>query len=128
VDPIFSHGCQAAFYSASICAWAVESSFKRPDRADNYGRVLQKRLQQHYGFSRSLALGDYGGDGVDSALVIDLMKSMPLVELEMMLVASDISNRSTNFHVMAKQAGIFEIDFVDGVMAGKSKILDTLNV
>ena len=128
VDPIFSHGCQAAFYSASVCAWAVEASFRRPDRAENYGRVLQKRLQQHYGFSRSLALGDYGGDGVDPALVIDLMKSMPLVELEMMLVASDISNRSTNFHEMAKQAGIMEADFVNGVMAGKASVLDTLHV
>ena len=128
VDPIFSHGCQAAFYSASVCAWAVEASFNRPDRAENYGRVLQKRLQQHYGFSRSLALGDYGGDGVDPALVIDLMKSMPLVELEMMLVASDTTNRSTNFHEMAKQAGIYEQDFVDGVMAGRSKVLDTLHV
>ena len=85
-------------------------------------------MRQHYGFSRSLALGDYGGDGVDPELVIDLMKSMPLVELEMMLVASDISNRSTNFLEMAKQAGIYESDFVDGVMAGKSKILDTLHV
>lgn len=128
VDPIFSHGCQAAFYSASVCAWAVDSSFRRPDRAENYGRLLKKRLQQHYGFSRSLALGDYGGDGVDPDLVIDLMKSMPLVELEMMLVASDISNRSTNFHKMAQQAGILEEDFADGIMSGKARVLDTLNV
>lgn len=90
--------------------------------------MLKKRLQQHYGFSRSLALGDYGGDGVDPDLVIDLMKSMPLVELEMMLVASDISNRSTNFHKMAQQAGILEEDFADGIMSGKARVLDTLNV
>lgn len=128
VDPIFSHGVQAAFYAGSVVAWAAESTFKRPDRADNYARILDSRLRQHYGFSRSLALGDYGGDGVDADLVIDLMKSMPLVELEMMLVASDISSRSTNFHEMAKQAGIYEDHFVDGVMAGKSKILDTLHV
>ena len=76
----------------------------------------------------SLALGDYGGDGVDPDLVIDLMKSMPLVELEMMLVASDISNRSTNFHEMAKQAGILESDFDNGIMSGKARVLDTLNV
>ncbi|VAW32768.1 hypothetical protein MNBD_CHLOROFLEXI01-1192 [hydrothermal vent metagenome] len=128
VDPIFSHGIQAAFYAGSMVAWAVEASFRRPDRAENNGRILASRLKQHYGFSRSLALGDYGGDGVDPKLVIDLMKSMPLVELEMMLVASDISNRSSNFHEMAKQAGILEADFVDGVMAGKSRILDTLQV
>ena len=42
VDPIFSHGCQAAFYSASVCAWAVEASFNRPDRAENYGRCSAK--------------------------------------------------------------------------------------
>jgi hypothetical protein len=73
-------------------------------------------------------LGDYGGDGVDPALVIDLMKSMPLVELEMMLVASDISSRSTNFHEMARQAGFMEDDFAHGVMSGKAKILENLNV
>lgn len=128
VDPIFSHGVQAALYAGSMVAWAVEASFGRPDRAENYARILASRLKQHYGFSRSLALGDYGGDGVDPALVIDLMKSMPLVELEMMLVASDISNRSSNFHEMAKQAGILEDDFADGVMSGKAKVLDTLKV
>lgn len=128
VDPIFSHGVQAAFYAGSVVSWAIESSFKRPQRAANYARMLESRLRQHYGFSRSLALGDYGGDGVDSALVIDLMKSMPLVELEMMLVASDISSRSNNFHMMAKQAGIFEEDFIDGVMAGKSRVLETLHI
>lgn len=128
VDPIFSHGIQAALYAGSMCAWAVEASFGRPDRAENYGRLLQTRLRQHYGFSRSLALGDYGGDGVDPALVIDLMKSMPLVELEMMLVASDISSRSANFHEMARQAGFMEDDFAKGVMSGKAKILESLNV
>ncbi len=128
VDPIFSHGIQAAFYAGSVISWVIESTFKRPDRAENYARMLDTRLRQHYGFSRSLALGDYGGDGVDPELVIDLMKSMPLVELEMMLVASDISNRSTNFLEMAKQAGIYESDFIDGVMSGRSKILDTLHV
>ncbi len=128
VDPIFSHGVQAALYAGSMVAWAVEASFGRPDRAENNARILASRLKQHYGFSRSLALGDYGGDGVDPKLVIDLMKSMPLVELEMMLVASDISNRSSNFHEMAKQAGILEEDFADGVMSGKAKILDTLLV
>ncbi len=128
VDPIFSHGVQAAFYAGSVIAWTAESTFKRPDRAENYARTLDKRLRQHYGFSRSLALGDYGGDGVEPELVIELMKSMPLVELEMMLVASDISNRSTNFHEMARQAGILETDFANGVMSGRAHVLETLNV
>jgi hypothetical protein len=61
-------------------------------------------------------------------LIGEVPKLMPLVELEMMLVASDVSNRSTNFLEMAKQAGIYESDFVDGVMAGKSRILDTLYI
>ena len=65
---------------------------------------------------------------MDPKLVVDLMKSMPLVELEMMLVASDASNRSTNFLEMVKQVGIYESDFVDGVMAGKSRVLDTLYI
>jgi flavin-dependent dehydrogenase len=127
VDPIFSHGVQAAFYNAAVAAWTIESSFKRPHNAAKYARILETRLQQHYGFSRSLALGDFGGEGVRSDLVQALMKSMPPIELEMMLVASDISNRSTNFLKMARDAGVVG-NFENGYVSERARILETLHV
>jgi flavin-dependent dehydrogenase len=128
VDPIFSHGVQAAFYAASVAAWAVEASFKRPSRAANYAAMLDSRMRQHYGFSRSLALGDHGGDGVDTDLVVDLMKAMPEVELELMLVASDLSNRSGNFLQMAQQVGIIKNNFQEKILGEKLRVLDTLHI
>jgi flavin-dependent dehydrogenase len=127
VDPIFSHGVQAAFYNASVCAWAIESTFKNPKRSSTYSNIVKSRLQQYYGFSRSLALGDFGGNGVEPELVKSLMKSMPPIELEMMLVAAGISNRSTNFLQMAADAGVlkgFDNDFV----SDKANILTELYV
>ena len=83
--------------------------------------------RQYYGFSRSLALGDLGGDGVDPVLVKALMKRMPPVELELMLVASCISDRSTNFRNMAKEAGVLG-DFGDGFVSDRHRYLPALEL
>ncbi len=63
-------------------------------------------MRQFYGFSRSLALGEFGGDGVDTELVRRFMRQVPPVELELMLAASFMSERSENFHKMAQDAGL----------------------
>jgi flavin-dependent dehydrogenase len=127
VDPIFSHGVQAAFYNANVVAVLVKGSLDRPGRAAEYRRHFDRRVRQYYGFSRSLALGDFGGDGVDAALVKALMKQMPPVELEMMLVASCISDRSTNFRNMAKEAGVLG-EFGDGFVSERHRYLPALQL
>ena len=65
-------------------------------------------MQQFYSFSRSLSLGDYGSNGVNPELVKSLIKSMPILELELILVASEMTNRSENFKKIAHQAGVWE--------------------
>lgn len=127
VDPIFSHGVQAAFYNAVVCAWAIEASLKNESRRVTYSKICESRLKQYYGFSRSLALGDLGGDGVNTDLVKDLMVSMSPIELEMMLVASNISNRSANFHVLAREAGVLG-KFDESFVSDKAKVLSELNL
>jgi flavin-dependent dehydrogenase len=106
VDPIYSHGVLNALYGANLAAVAVRESLRDPARRARYADMCGKRLRQFYGFSRSLALGEFGGDGVDAELVRQFMRSVPPVELELMLAASYMSERSSNFHRLAREAGI----------------------
>jgi flavin-dependent dehydrogenase len=108
VDPIFSHGVQNAFYNASLASLAIKESFKKPANRERYSQLCANRMQQFYGFSRALSLGDFGGNGVNRELVKSLMKAVPLLELELMLVAAQMTDRSDNFKQLAKEAGIWE--------------------
>ncbi|MDO9236254.1 MAG: NAD(P)/FAD-dependent oxidoreductase, partial [Aquabacterium sp.] len=74
VDPIFSHGVLNAFYNASMTALAVCESLKDPARRVRHAQLCENRIRQFYGFSRSLALGEFGGDGVDAELVRRFMR------------------------------------------------------
>ncbi len=106
VDPIYSHGVLNAFYNASMTALAVVESLKDPARRARHAQLCENRMRQFYGFSRSLALGEFGGDGVDAELVRRFMRQVPKVELELMLAASSISDRSENFHQLVREAGL----------------------
>lgn len=104
VDPIYSHGVLNAFYNASMTALAVSESLKNPAYRARYAQLCENRIRQFYGFSRSLALGEFGGDGVDALLVQRFMRQVPPVELELMLAASSMSERSENFHRLVRDA------------------------
>jgi flavin-dependent dehydrogenase len=104
VDPIYSHGVLNAFYNASMTALAVGESLKDPTRRARNAQLCENRIRQFYGFSRSLALGEFGGDGVDAELVRRFMRQVPKVELELMLAASSMSARSENFHRLLRDA------------------------
>ena len=106
VDPIYSHGVLNAFYNANMTALAVCESLKDPARRVRHAQLCENRIRQFYGFSRSLALGEFGGDGVDAELVRRFMRQVPPVELELMLAASSMSDRSENFHRLVADAGI----------------------
>lgn len=106
VDPIYSHGVLNAFYNASITALAIAESLKHPSYRARHAQLCENRIRQFYGFSRSLALGEFGGDGVDAELVRRFMRQVPPVELELMLAASFMSERSDNFHRLARDAGL----------------------
>jgi flavin-dependent dehydrogenase len=106
VDPIYSHGVLNAFYNAAMAALAVRESLRDPARRSRHAQICENRIRQFYGFSRSLALGEFGGDGVDAELVKNFMRSVPPVELELMLAAAYMSERSGNFHRLAREAGI----------------------
>ncbi len=107
VDPVFSHGVQNAFYNAAVTALAITESLKNPDKSARFAQLCASRIQQFYSFSRALSLGDIGKNGVNRALVTSLMKSMPQLELELMLVASEMTNRSENFKQLARDAGVW---------------------
>jgi flavin-dependent dehydrogenase len=114
VDPIFSHGVQNAFYNAAAATLAVKEALKNKKHRLRYSQLCESRMQQFYGFSRALSLGDSGCNGVNPGLVKNLMKSLPPLELELILVASEMTNRSENFRHLARDAGLlgkFEENF-----------------
>ena len=106
VDPIYSHGVLNAFYNACITALAIAESLQNTAYRARHAQLCENRIRQFYGFSRSLALGEFGGDGVDSELVRRFMRQVPRVELELMLAAAFMSERSDNFHQLAENAGL----------------------
>ncbi len=108
VDPIFSHGVQNAFYNAATASLAIKEALRKPQHRKRYSQICESRMQQFYGFSRALSLGDFGNNGVRPELVKNLMKSLPPLELELLLVASQMTNRSENFQRLAEQAGVWE--------------------
>ena len=107
VDPIFSHGVQNAFYNANICTLAIKESLKNHRNRARYSQLCESRMQQFYGFSRALALGDFGCNGVNRDLVKPLMKAMTPLELELIFLVSQVTNRSENFSQLAREAGVW---------------------
>ncbi len=126
-DPIFSHGLQATFYGAALCAWALESALNDPSRKAHYTSICDAKLRQYYDFERTLALGASGAEGTEPKLVRMLLESMSPSELEMTLVASVISNRSDNFRQMAADAGLLD-RFGGGYFTDKATFLPELQV
>ena len=125
VDPIFSHGVQNAFYNAAVATLAIMASLKNSTRSARYAALCENRMQQFYSFSRALSLGDFGCNGVHRGLVKSLMKAMPPLELELMLVASEMTNRSENFKQLAREAGVWE-QFSEQFEQQKRGMIDTL--
>jgi len=104
VDPIFSQGVTTGMYNAALCAWAISASFRNPGRKQFYLELYRSRLLQYYGFSRLLAFGDFGGEGIDPALVKKMVTSFPRNELELSLATSLTTNRSQNLLRMVEEA------------------------
>ncbi len=110
VDPIFSHGVLNAFYGASLAALAIRESFHDPARRGRYAQLCAHRLHQFYSFSRALALGDVGVNGVDFELVKHFMHSVPRRELELMLAASHLTHRTRHFRRLLRESGLMSLE------------------
>lgn len=54
------------------------------------------------------------------------MKAMPPLELELMLVASEMTNRSENFKQLAREAGVWE-QFSEQFEQQKRGVIEELN-
>lgn len=127
VDPVFSHGVQNAFYNAAVASLAIREALKNTNKSARYAQLCESRMQQFYGFSRALSLGDFGINGVNRDSVKSLMKAMPPLELELMLVASEMTNRSENFKQLAHEAGVWE-SFSEQHEQQKRGIIDDLKL
>ncbi|MEE9411468.1 MAG: tryptophan 7-halogenase [Methylococcales bacterium] len=106
VDPIFSHGVLNAFYTSALAVAAVQESLKHQAHRLRYAQICENRIRQFYSFSRALALGDFNENGVEFNLISSFMRSVPQQELELMLAASHITHRGTNFRKLMEAAGL----------------------
>ncbi|MDD5463214.1 MAG: hypothetical protein PHG00_16585 [Methylococcales bacterium] len=70
-------------------------------------------------------MGDFGGNGVNPGLVKNLMKSLPPLELELILVASARTNRSENFRHLAREAGVLG-QFDENISGKKRERIEAL--
>jgi len=127
VDPIFSQGVQAAFYNAAVSSWAITQSFKNENDRVRYSKRAENMMLKYYGFSRLLALGDFGTEGVKPELVKAMMRFLPTDELELALAAAMTTSRSGNLQRMAREAGLFD-EFGEGFGASKLTLLKKLNI
>jgi hypothetical protein len=82
-------------------------------------------MQQYYSFSRLLALGDFGAEGVDQKSVMSMMRAMPRNEIELALAAAFTTSRSDNLRRMAREAGLYD-DFGDDFGRSKLTLIDHL--
>lgn len=103
-DPIFSHGVHFSLFGGFQVGRAIGRALE-----GNWERAtsnFERWIRQFYEFSRSLALPSYDPDAKVSAAVCDLLTRVSQRELELMYVASAMTDRSGNFIKMAKEMGI----------------------
>jgi len=125
VDPIFSQGVVAAVYNAAIAAWAIKASLKNHQRRQFYREIFDHKLLSFYSFSRLLAFGDFGGEGINPDLVKAFVTSLPVQELELSLAASTALRRSENLRRMAYETGLID-QFDANFVSNKVELLDGL--
>lgn len=104
VDPIFSHGVLNAFYTSALAVAAVKESLNHPAGRKRYAQICANRIRQFYSFSRALSLGDFHINGTEFELIGSFMRSVPRTELELMLAASHITHRDSNFRKLMDAA------------------------
>jgi flavin-dependent dehydrogenase len=127
VDPIFSHGVQNAFFSAAAAALAIRESLQRKQRRRRYSELCKSRLQRVYGFSRAMALGDSGVNGVDSGLVKSMVKSLSSLELALVVDAATMTNRSENILRLVEEAGVWR-DYRNSLKLTDHGVIDSLEL
>ncbi len=122
VDPIFSHGVLNAFYTSALAVAAIRESLKHRSQRQRYAQICENRIRQFYSFSRALSLGDFNENGADFKLIQSFMRSVPKHELELMLAASHITHRDSNFRKLMESAGL------SGRVKDKARLLEGLTV
>jgi flavin-dependent dehydrogenase len=105
IDPIFSIGVVFALYSGWLAAWAVDRSFRRPDRTTAYQAMFARQFTSRLEASRSLALPRYGAGGAEADAIRESFAFESSVERDLMLTASSLSTRSENFLEAAGAGG-----------------------
>lgn len=110
VDPIFSLGVTFAMYTGALAAQLIDNGLRRPESMPYCRWVYSDQLTRRIATARALALPNFIAE---ESLTDDLKPERlsfewePEVEKSLMHTVALMTNRSVNFHQMAKgdQAG-----------------------
>ncbi len=106
VDPIFAQGVQFGLYGAFLAAGTMTRILQGGGDPRPARRLYEARLAQHHALSHALARGGTDDVAVDPA-VIELLRTMPRDELDLLCTAAGVMGRSAHFARIAR-AGALE--------------------
>ncbi len=98
VDPVFSLGVTISMFSGLFSAWAVDMSLKKPEKSKHYQDIYVKQYRGRLAVARALAVPSHDCD--QSELAMRMIHFERPNELELMYVASRLSNRSEHIEKM----------------------------
>ena len=108
VDPIFSVGIVASFYSAYSSAWAVDRCLKKPEQASRYQDIYNDQLSRRVETARTLALPSYQPIESLHRTVTEGIGFESLNEQALMNVAATMASRSGNCGALGFQTAAVE--------------------
>lgn len=100
VDPVFSVGVLMGMYSAYSAAYAIDRSFKHPEKAAKWQEMFAQQLQGRLEVARSLALPRYVSGEITSELAKSAMRLERGDLQDLMYSVSSLTTRSDNFLAM----------------------------
>ncbi|MBI4638421.1 MAG: tryptophan 7-halogenase [Candidatus Rokubacteria bacterium] len=119
IDPIFSEGCLLAFYSAFLAAWAIDRSFRHPERTVESQAVFTRQFAGRYEVGHALAMPRFGGTGKASDVARMSINFDSAQEQELMYVASTMAERSENLVELTQKKW-------QGAGSEKFRVLETI--
>ena len=104
VDPIFSVGVVLAMYSARAAAWAIDRSFRAPQRSAEHQAIYTRQLQSRMELARALALPQYEIGAAATRGAKEAMRFADAQARALIEAASRLTQRSQHFHALADEA------------------------
>ncbi|MCK6552174.1 tryptophan 7-halogenase [Myxococcota bacterium] len=106
VDPVFSQGILGCMFHGTAGAWSISQSLLKPERKAEYMEMYRRRILGFYSAARMIALGHFGGEGVQMELAKEFVKGLPAYEVQLLYSAAYTVERGDNMKKLAEFCGV----------------------